>query len=774
MDKETVLKALASSLCGAGSYPKTDQVAPAAVLWTDGDRQWEPLLPRLREEGETLGLPILTLGPFDLAARTGPAIWLRCMVGRTLPEANWPEDVIPVIYLPGVSRQDLRAVEECPPALQPLAELQYRGVLWTQRNGKDWTIGAFLQTADGGLGIQVSADSATREALRFSLLALADQPVDALRKDPPLAAPRLRIIMNPDESGAVLQWINDPDGYREQADASQWAAFRATCKERFQFDPEKDGPITAAGKLGERDNAWDLAWNRLGEAPQLYRGVLARLRQARPPGFAGLFGQPSSWPQDNEEAESRLRERLAGLGTAPPAAARKAIRELEKEHGCRRVWIWAAVDQAPLAGALRHLSDLAESSETPSGGDTPTAMAASYAGGGWKADAAALDALASVKENADVEAVKAAVKSLYQAWLLDGAEAFQKAVQLHPLPIIPAAPPGDARCILFADGLRFDVGQQLARVLTERGLKVNVEWQFSALPPVTATAKPAVSPIADHLTAGPGFDPAAGLDGARVTVDVLRRELVQAGCAVLLGDDTGSPPGLAWTEFGSLDSYGHSQGWKLVRRVGEEVRELAERVRALVDAGWPEVRIVTDHGWLLLPGGLPKADLPEHLTEERKGRCARLKDSAVLDHQVVPWRWDPAVRIAMAPGISCYVAGREYEHGGLSVQECVVPVLTVRPAAQTGPLVTITAVKWNRQRCQVTISGSQPGLKADLRTNAANPHSSLAHEVKEVSGQGKVSLVVPDENRAGDAVIVVVLDSSGQVLAQRSTAVGEE
>ena len=40
-----------------------------------------------------------------------------------------------------------------PAELQPLAELQYRGVLWSQKNGRDWTVNAFVQSRDGGLGI---------------------------------------------------------------------------------------------------------------------------------------------------------------------------------------------------------------------------------------------------------------------------------------------------------------------------------------------------------------------------------------------------------------------------------------------------------------------------------------------------------------------------------------------------------------------------------------------------------------------------------------------
>jgi hypothetical protein len=54
----------------------------------------------------------------------------------------------------------LRATEECPDELKPLAELQYRGVFWSQVNGKDWTITAFLQTNHGGLQLKIAKDQA--------------------------------------------------------------------------------------------------------------------------------------------------------------------------------------------------------------------------------------------------------------------------------------------------------------------------------------------------------------------------------------------------------------------------------------------------------------------------------------------------------------------------------------------------------------------------------------------------------------------------------------
>jgi hypothetical protein len=69
----------ASLLAGDGMAP------PVTVLWTDGDGQWAELVTRLRGEFASL----FTLGDYDPERRTGPAIWLRCVVDRALP-AVWP------------------------------------------------------------------------------------------------------------------------------------------------------------------------------------------------------------------------------------------------------------------------------------------------------------------------------------------------------------------------------------------------------------------------------------------------------------------------------------------------------------------------------------------------------------------------------------------------------------------------------------------------------------------------------------------------------------
>jgi hypothetical protein len=48
---------------------------------------------------------------------------------------------------------------------------------------------------------------------------------------------------------------------------------------------------------------------------------------------------------------------------------------------------------------------------------------------------------------------------------------------------------------------------------------------------------------------------------------------------------------------------------------------------------------VTDHGWLLVPGGMPKTELAKFLTATRWGRCAALSDTAKPTALTLTWSW---------------------------------------------------------------------------------------------------------------------------------------
>ena len=765
----TALDALIAALRTKAQFNKNEQEAPALVLWPDQEREWEPLLPLLRES-----LPaLLTLGPYQKALKTGPAIWVRCMVARTLDEVDWPADQVPIFYLPGVSRAQLRAVESCPRALQPLAALQYRGEYWTQLNGKDWTVYAFLKSKDGGLGLDVAPDADTRAAVARALKALATTPVEELRGHH-LEAAHFDALLSGDPVRDVLQWLNAPTVVRERWGEERWRAFRSVCQREYGLDPESAGELHGAESLGEaKSPPWQRVCERYEESPTLYPNIPAILDQAAP---RELFTSGPHWPKVNVQAEAGLREALRQLANLPAPAATIAIRQLEEKHSERRQWVWRKLGKAPLAEALHHLACLANMTATVPAVSSVMAIAGHYEHSLWEADAAVLDALRCVARDEDVAVVGGAIRALYEHWLDELTLLVQKRVAEEGYAAPPHSdelPPGT--CVLFADGLRLDLGKCLAERLKGRDLSVQVDTTWAALPSVTATSKPGVSPVA-HLVAGlpdaADFEPIVAASGKPLNPYNFRKLLEENGWRALDTDECGNPDGRAWSEYGALDHYGHEHGWKLAWRVEEELAGLADRIESLLRAGWARIRVMTDHGWLLLPGGLPKKEMPAYLAKSRWGRCAVLKDDAQYPGTVMPWRWCPQLRVAMPPGIGVFFAGQEYSHGGLSLQECVTPILTVTSAAPTARSKLEKPV-WRGLRCRVTVVDAEEGMVVDLRTRTADTTSSIACGGKEIPLDGKLSLLVEDEHLEGTAGNLVLIDARGRIVDRLLTTVGE-
>ncbi|MFW6116805.1 MAG: BREX-1 system phosphatase PglZ type B [bacterium] len=766
----TFIEELVAALHCASEYNRNDQIAPTAVLWPDGRRQWEPLLPLLRER-----LPLLTLGNYAPEQRTGPSYWLRCMIARTLTKDVLPEHAVPIIYLPGYGKQDLRAIEDCPKPLQPLAELQYRGTVWVHPNGRDWMVTGFLHSLD----VPVGADKATKEALERALPRLVHEPLVRLRKRAPLYAPFFNELLHPDGVRQILLWLSDPDIFRQQLEEDEWAAFCAICRQKYAVDPETEGHISAAGRLGRGTPEWDAVWQRYVEAPEAYPGIPAVLSKAQPSQLSLGLGESSPvWPQTSRAAEDRLREALTVLNGEMPGEVRTTLESLEHEHGRRRKWVWAKLGRTPLVLALEHLVTLAALTETPLGGIEMAKLVDRYTSWGWQVDAALLRAMAAVEHSSDVKAVKSAALPLYRGWLREAAQNMQQVVLEKPqenyvVAAPPQGPPG--ACILFSDALRYDVGQRLIADLEERGLKCEVASRLAALPTVTATAKPVVSPAVNDITgaAEHGMTPIVIKTGSSVNATSLRNLISDQGWQILQDGDIGDPTGRGWTEMGAIDAYGHQHGWKVAKHVRAEVRVLADRVESLLQRGWKQVIVVTDHGWLMLPDGLPKTELPIHATEVRKGRCALLKPGVHTDQPVVSWHWNRDMYIAVARGIQCYEAGKEYEHGGISPQECILPVITVRMREDAGIPVSIDEVRWSRLRCYVQLEGASAEMIVDIRSKAAAPDTSLALEPTAPEPDGSVSLLVPNEEREGDAAFVVVT-VGGSLRAQQLTTIGGE
>jgi hypothetical protein len=175
-----------------------------------------------------------------------------------------------------------------------------------------------------------------------------------------------------------------------------------------------------------------------------------------------------------------------------------------------------------------------------------------------------------------------------------------------------------------------------------------------------------------------------------------------------------------------------------------------------------------------MPGGLPKVELAKHQTATTWGRCAVIKDTAHATPLTFGWSWCDAVQVAYALGVSSFIAGRDYAHGGLSLQECLAPVLTLEVeggAAATAVKVEIRSVTWKGLRCLVAVETAAKGLRIDIRTKAALASTSLVAAVKAVDG-GKANLAIADDEQEGAAAVVVVLDPGDAVVQKLATTVG--
>jgi len=718
---------------------------------------------------------LFALGEYNVERRTGPAIWLRCVVDRALSNIQLLQDRIPVLYLPKVSRQDLRAGEDCPELFKPLVELQYRGTVWTQRNGRDWTVEAFLVSEDG-LGLDVARDKKTHISILGSLEQLAVTPISRLW-DKKLEAEDFDKLMITDTPRDILAWMNQPTEVRENWDANVWNAFVSRCKAEYGFDPENDGEIVAAEKLGrQQEDAWKGIRLRFKEAPVLYPNIARLLRRAKPSGEFLFDKEP--WPDENEKEEQALRQELLDFDSLNAEKAREKIKELEENHGCRREWAWAQLGESKCAVALKCLSELAQFTEHNIGGETVDDMARVYSDEGHRADAAVLKALNAVSSHEDKKAVKKAIRSLYLPWLEGTTQHFQKLILKSPLKREERRIQSKT-CWLFVDGLRYDIAALLKEKLEKRQFTVSLQHQWAALPTVTATSKPGVSPIANQFKGqnlGEDFSPEIETSELSYNTERFRRELIQNGYQVIESSEMGDPGienAISWTEWGEFDKLGHALGSGLASRIDEQLNLLLERIQELLKAGWEIIHLVTDHGWLLIPDGCPKVELPKYLLKSRWTRCAAIKDNAHVDMPTAPWHWNEQEHFVFAPGIHCFEKGNEFAHGGVSLQECLIPEMDIsRGVRRSDVVIQVKNVQWIGLRCRIQVEPVER-IKVDLRTRPNDPVSSIT-QPKEIDQQGFASLLVADEALEGTVVSLIFIDSIGQVVAKQATTVGGE
>jgi hypothetical protein len=440
--------------------------------------------------------------------------------------------------------------------------------------------------------------------------------------------------------------------------------------------------------------------------------------------------------------------------------------------------VWAELGRAPLAHAVALLGDLAAAATDVAGHDVATA-AAWYAERGHLADRLALETRAVVTHSADREAVRAALHAVYDPWADRTARAFQSLIQAESYPGVLGLDVEPGTCVVYVDALRVDLGHRLGEKLAPR--RVEMGHRLAAFPTVTPAGQPAVAPVDEGVRAGwrAGHDfDAADEQGRSLTGALIRKALTAAGVECLPWDGgLGDPTGVAWIPTNDIDSAGHAtKGGRFEDVIDELLNRVAARIEDLLTAGWRRVLVVTDHGFLFPGRPARKVELPLAVTaggSARKPRVARLRDGAPAPaFPTAGASWDQAVTMVSAPGTTAFEEGVNYDHGGLSLQECVIPQLTVFNGSPAEGALTaqIDALKWTGQRCRVDVVPPEPGLAVEVRLSPGDPHSRIGGPKKTRAGEAKV--LVDDDTLEGQAAYVVLLDQAGAVIAQRETIIG--
>jgi hypothetical protein len=767
MSHDTIASELALRLRQAASVSGSEHPV-AAVIWTDAKSEWLSAYDALRSQIPEL----LCLGAYNPERGTGPAIWLRCVTDGTIVVEGFPTGAVPIIYVPGYSRAQLRADDLGPSQVRPLVDLALRGKVWTQPNTADWGVISFLGT-QSGLGLNLAGSQSTQQAILANLPDILNEPLSELRGRQ-LDADFFQGMVAPDVVRSLLKWMDNPDGFRASCQPNVWQAFCSQVLSKFDFNVEVDGHTTALERLCKGDDEWEHVWQRLAEAPSGYAGISRRIGEIKP---SDLLSPPDRWFSVFQERMGDVRQGVEALVSARIPDAIAKLAQLEAEHGHLRQAIWVRMGKGRELVVLKELAELASLAARVVSGTSPEIYAQSHADKGWQADAAYARCLAKAKAERLTAFGKVATR-IYTHWADETARGFQAACQRNPLPTLRNFSVMDLTagcCMLFADGLRFDVGQELAANLRLRGLTTEVAWRWSALPSVTATAKPAVTPVAKSFEGRElkeDFAPQTTA-GKPVVAALLRAAMAAEGIEILESAEfaPATPQSRGWFEVGNIDSLGHKVEADLAQYLQTEIDLLAGAVQQLIGAGWRTVRIVTDHGWLMLDGGLPKVDLPRHLTETRWGRSAVASSGTPPDTVQVAWFWNPSQTVHTPPGIACFNKVTGYSHGGLSPQECVIPVLTVRGEGRATVVGQVTAVAWVGFRCVVDCVGAPAGSRVDIRLKSAGGQSAIVSP-KAVPADGNLSIPVDDEHEGKD-LFVVLIGPDGATLSQKKTKLGQ-
>jgi hypothetical protein len=196
-----------------------------------------------------------------------------------------------------------------------------------------------------------------------------------------------------------------------------------------------------------------------------------------------------------------------------------------------------------------------------------------------------------------------------------------------------------------------------------------------------------------------------------------------------------------------IDSLGENNPLYFIAMLPGILRKIQTAVNHLADAGFSRAIIATDHGfaWMF------STSAGNAVSKPSGGEWKMAKDRALLgsgsrdSNSQVMAAADAGIRtslemLSVPKGMATYTAGVTYFHGGLSPQECILPVLDVRLKASS-------KAKAQPVDINLTYRGSNRGTVTTLM-----PSMELAYPAADLFGPANVRVVLLAVDNAGTQV----------------------
>ena len=764
-----ILPALVDQFRQRFQHEKRAQVC----LWFDEKAEFLRLVPALQDHLQAMQAPPFRILQYDAERRHGQ-IWIKHRIYRTLEALSAEERRRQrfVVWLPLADDRLEHSGPDGEPALDLLAEYRIAGVIW-RVDGRRPTLFRFLKQAGAELPGGPSDQRRLYDGGRDSLLAkyvarFADRPAAFWRN---LLSPELaqsRLIGDVDQT--ILDLAVSPETTWQDLDEKGLVPeFFALVRERYGFEGPRDRPAAWVAALvavlaltetflgyGERAD-----FPLVERLPPValrphHRQLLQRwLRDSESRTAWDRWIQDveatvdlTTWAQDKPGfcfgfahlVRMRWRQVAEAFAAAAPKSSTTAAFFTEYGELIAREAEYSKASPSPsgswvllhrlqkFVAACEHATHRAEQA------DTVAALVQVFVDQAATVDATHID----VRRHAELQnqpAVTAVADGAYATYTNTlNSRFFERYVgsgnaDIPKLPYVTEHLEArlwstqGRRAVLIVDALRYDCAHLVRQALPN--LDVQLEPLRAALPTVTPVGMTALLPLSATEVSfdvkGNGLHPRLdGKDAAARSIRIAFLQAFGADCREI-GDleARANPPdelGDLLVVFGheEVDHLGHGSADTLVRHVHLEIERIARLVRKLHGWGYPEVHVVTDHGFILLDEDRLPDEVPcdRDWCRIRKARFALVPAEADLPVASLPFDWDPTLRVALPPGLAFFQAEQSFSHGGAALQELVIPHLVSRSqvaaAKRIGVEVVLPTFELLRAAVKVTVRPALP------------------------------------------------------------------